>query len=487
MDAARAWSRRENLALLTDLYELTMVAGYVREGRQDKRVCFEYFFRTMPSGAGFVIVAGLESFLSYLENLQFTDDDITYLRSLGLFQDDFFDYLRTFRPACTVRAMREGTPAFPSEPIVQVEGGLFECQLVETALLNLMNYETLIATKASRIAYAAENDPVMEFGLRRAQGPDGGVSGARAAYIGGCSATSNALAGKLYGIPVAGTHAHSWVMSFESELEAFRAFANLYPKSPTLLVDTYDTLESGVPNAITVFEEMRNQGKEVRPAIRLDSGDLARLSKEAHRMMAEAGFDDPLIVASNELEEDLIADLKRQGARVNAWGVGTHLITARDTPSLSGVYKLVSVRESGEWVPRMKTTSNIGKATDPCRKQAVRYVDAEGHPLGDVLYDFVERPAESGDIIGYNRTQLRAHTRIRDAHDAHHLLETVVEDGRRVSEPQPVEAIRSHAQAAKAAFREEYRRLRNPEIYKVMLSERVGGVKGDLLANPEQW
>lgn len=487
MDAARAWTRRENLALLTDLYELTMVAGYLREGRHDKRVCFEYFFRTMPSEAGFVIVAGLESLLSYLENLRFSEDDIAYLRTVGIFQDDFFDYLKDFRPKCTVRAIREGTPAFPGEPIVQVEGTLFEAQLVETALLNLMNYETLIATKASRIAYAAEDDPVLEFGLRRAQGPDGGVSGARAAHIGGCASTSNVLAGKLFDIPVAGTHAHSWVMSFESELEAFRAFANLYPKSPTLLVDTYDTLESGVPNAIRVFREMRDQGKEFRPAIRLDSGDLARLSKEAHRMMAEAGFDDPMIVASNELEEDLIADLKRQGAKVNAWGVGTHLITSRDTPSLSGVYKLVSVRENGEWVPRMKTTSNIAKATDPCRKQVVRYLDAGGHPIGDVLYDATETPAPSGDIIGYNRAQLHAHTRLRGAHDARPLLETVYEDGARSAEPQAVRAIRDHARASKAAFPEEYQRLRNPEIYKVMLSERVGEVKSGLLANPEQW
>ncbi|HPK00614.1 MAG TPA: nicotinate phosphoribosyltransferase, partial [Candidatus Hydrogenedentes bacterium] len=362
---ATPWCQREGMALLTDLYELTMVAGFWKEQRANQRVCFEYFFRRLPPHAGFAVAAGLEPFLQYLENLHFSSDDLAYLRTLNLFDDAFLAYLRDFRPSLTVRAVPEGTLVFPYEPILQVEGSVLEAQFVETALLNTLNYQTLIATKAARICLAAEGEPVMEFGLRRAHGPDGGLSGSRAAYIGGCSSTSNLLAGKVYGIPVSGTHAHSWVMSFPSELEAFRAFARNYPDRCMLLVDTYDTLGSGVPNAITVFKELHAKGQMARPAIRLDSGDLAKLSKMAYRMMTEAGLKDPLIVASNDLDEDLIADLKRQGARINAWGVGTHLITSNDCPALSGVYKLVAVAQGEAWRPKIKISSNIEKATDP--------------------------------------------------------------------------------------------------------------------------
>ncbi len=482
-----SWINREGLALLTDLYELTMAAGYIKEGRWQKRVCFEYFFRNLPPHAGFAVAAGLEPFLQFLENYRVTDDDIAYLRDLSLFDEDFFDFLKDFRPRCTVRAIPEGTVVFPHEPIVQIEGTLIEAQLIETALLNMLNYATLIATKASRICLAAEGDKVLEFGLRRAHGPDGALSGSRAAYIGGCSSTSNVLAGKAYGIPVSGTHAHSWVMSFESELEAFRAFARHYPERCVLLVDTYDPIESGVPNAITVFKEMQAAGTLSRPAIRLDSGDLAKQSKRAHRMMTEAGFEDPLIVASNDLDEDLIADLKRQRACINAWGVGTHLITAHDSPAFPGVYKLVSVLENGQWLPRIKTTSNLEKATDPGRKNVLRFYDAEDYPMGDVMYGIEETPPTDGEVKVHHRTQHHVHVRLRDIKRHETLLETVFEDGQR-NRPEPsIESIRKRAQDQIEGLAEEYKRLRNPEIYRVFLSEGVGHVKEKLLANPDQW
>lgn len=475
------WCRREGLALLTDFYELTMMAGYLAEGRVDHPVCFEYFFRELPPDAGFGHAVGLEPFLEYLEHLQFQDDDIAYLRSLDLFDETFLSYLREFQSRCTVRAVPEGALVFPHEPIIQIEGRLFEAQLVETALLNFLNYQTLIATKAARICLAAEGEPVMEFGLRRAHGPDGGLSGSRAAYIGGCSSSSNVLAGKVYGIPVAGTHAHSWVMSFSSELEAFRAFARNYPDRCILLVDTYDTIGSGVPNAITVFKEMREQGVLVRPAIRLDSGDLSKLSKAAHRLMLEAGLEDPLIVASNDLEEDLIADLKRQGAKINAWGVGTHLITSHDCPALNGVYKLVAVGEGDDWLPRIKISSNPEKATDPGRKRLVRYYDANDAPLGDVLYQYDEAWAESGPVRGRFRAQPHIDALLGEAARSVDMLQPVLMDGQRTGPKQTAASVRAYAQSQIATLPEEFKRLRNPEIYRVILSEQTADLKESLM------
>ncbi|GMV98935.1 MAG: nicotinate phosphoribosyltransferase [Candidatus Hydrogenedentota bacterium] len=484
-DGRDAWFRREGLALLTDFYQLTMMAGYLKEDRANNLVCFEYFFRGLPTHAGFGVACGLESFLSYLENLRFGDDDIAFLREQKLFDESFLTYLRTFEPRCAVRAIPEGTLVFPHEPIVQIEGPIFEAQLLETALLNMLNYQTLIATKAARVCLAAEGDPVMEFGLRRAHGPDGGVSASRAAHVGGCASTSNVLAGKVYGIPVAGTHAHSWVMSFPSEVEAFRAFARNYPQRCVLLVDTYDTIHSGVPNAIAVFNEMREAGIPVRPAIRLDSGDLAKLSKIAYRMMREAGFDDPLIVASNDLEEDLIADLKRQGAKINAWGVGTHLITASDCPSLNGVYKLVAIMENGTWQPRIKISSNAAKATNPAPKMLVRYFDRWNQPLGDVLFAEGETWPESGPVAGRDHDQPHREVQLRNAVRCEPLLVPVMERGRRIAPAESIGAIRKHAMDQIAALPDEYKRLRNPQIYRVILSERVGSLKDELMKGPD--
>ncbi|MDZ4857584.1 MAG: nicotinate phosphoribosyltransferase [Candidatus Hydrogenedentes bacterium] len=479
------WRTRDGLALLTDFYELTMMAGYLKEDRADLRVCFEYFFRHLPPHAGFAVAAGLNPFLDYLEHLRFTDDDIAYLRSLDVFDEDFFAYLRGFSPTCTVRAIAEGTLVFPHEPIVQIEGAMFEAQFIETALLNMLNFQTLIATKAARVCLAADGDPVMEFGLRRAHGPDGGLSGSRAAYIGGCTSTSNVLAGKIYDIPVSGTHAHSWVMSFADELEAFRAFARHYPDRCVLLADTYDTIASGVPNAIQTFKEMHARGLNTRPAIRLDSGDLAKLSKIAYHMMRDAGFDDPLIVGSNDLDEDLIADLKRQGAKINAWGVGTHLITSSDCPALSGVYKLVALEQDGTWQPRIKISSNLTKATNPGRKQVVRYYGEDNTPLGDVLYDIDEPYARDGVARGRDAIQPHRGVRLRHATRAEPLLETVFENGKRINAQSPIKDIRARYLVQSSTLPEEYKRLRNPEIYRVILSERIGALKDELLKSPE--
>lgn len=480
----QSWYRREGLALFTDFYELTMGAGQWREGRADQRVCFEYFFRKLPPQAGFAIAAGLQSFLDYLERLRFASDDLAYLRSLAMFDEAFLDFLKRFRPQCSVRAIPEGTLVFPNEPIVQIEGNILEVQLVETALLNFLNFQTLIATKAARICLAANYDPIIEFGLRRAQGPDGGLSGSRAAHIGGCTSTSNVLAGKVHGIPVSGTHAHSWVMSFPSELEAFRSFARQFPETCVLLVDTYDTIESGVPNAIRVYLELKEQGKNVRPAIRLDSGDLAKLSKKAYEMIVAAGLENPLIVASNDLEEDLIADLKRQGAKINAWGVGTHLITAHDSPALGGVYKLVAVHEDGTWRSRMKITSNLEKSTDPGRKKIIRYYDGRDCPVGDIMYQEEETAAESGEAVGCYRTRPHLSTSLDKAVRAEALLQPVFVDGVRVGTDRTVSEIRDRAMAQVASLPEEFKRLRNPEVYQVLLSQASGRLKAEMLENP---
>ena len=480
-----SWTKREGLALLTDLYQLTMMHGHWKEGRAHFDVCFEYFFRALPPHAGFGVMAGLDPLLAYLENLRFLPDDIDYLRSLGMFDEGFFQYLKDFRLTCTVRAVPEGTLVFPHEPLIQIEGNIFETQLIETALLNIMNYQTLIATKAARVCLAAERDPVMEFGLRRAHGPDGGLSGSRAAYIGGCTSISNVLAGKVYGIPVSGTHAHSWVMSYPNELDAFRAFARNYPNRCVLLVDTYDTIASGVPNAITVFKELRDQGIDVRPAIRLDSGDLAKLSKIAYKMMIDAGLDDPLIIASNDLEEDLIADLKRQGARINAWGVGTQMITSHDCPALNGVYKLVAVRDGREWTPRMKISSNIEKATDPGGKTLMRYFGRDGAPIGDVMYLRDEECPAGGPIWGRHRTSPHLKVRIGEAHAAVNLLQPVIAGGARCQVPRSIHDIREHALAQISGLPDEFKRLRNPEVYRVVLSSKVGEMKEEMLQKPD--
>lgn len=475
------WMHREGLGLLTDFYQLTMMGGYWKSAKTEERACFEYYFRDLPPHTGYAVFAGLEQLLDYLEHLRFSEQDMAYLRSLSVFEEGFLRALGELRFTGDVHAVAEGTPVFPNEPIVRVEAPLMEAQLLETFVLNALNYQTLIATKAARICQAANGEPVLEFGLRRAQGPDGGLCGARAAYLGGCEGTSNVLAGRMFGVPVRGTLAHSWVMSFPDELTAFRKYAEAFPDNCTLLVDTYDTMASGVPNAIRVFQELRRTNPELTPAIRLDSGDLARLSKQAHRMFVEAGFENPLIYASGDLDEDLIADLKRQGARINGWGVGTHLITSKDYPALGGIYKLVAIQSEGSWHSRIKISSNPAKTTDPGIKRVMRCWGADDEPLGDVLIG-QDEPLMSGPSVRcvdrlrfYERRTLTGITRCEE------LLACVIRDGRRAQVRPTLNEIRGHAQRRLAELPQEYRRLRNPHIYTVALSPALAETKRQLL------
>ncbi|NTV79510.1 MAG: nicotinate phosphoribosyltransferase, partial [Clostridiales bacterium] len=370
---------RQNLTLLTDLYELTMMQGYFKNKTQNETVIFDMFYRTNPLDGGYAISAGLEQMIDYIKNLRFDREDLEYLGSLGLFEKDFLDYLSEFQFTGDIYAIPEGCVMFPREPVVKVIAPIMQAQLVETAILNIINHQSLIATKTSRVCYAAKGDGIMEFGLRRAQGPDAGVYGARAAMIGGCIATSNVLCGQLFQVPVRGTHAHSWIMSFPDEYTAFKTYADLYPNACILLVDTYDSIKSGVPNAIRVFEEMRAAG--IKPAmygIRLDSGDLAYLSKKARKMLDTAGFHDAVISASNDLDEYLIDSLKAQGATITSWGVGTNLITSKDWPAFGGVYKLAAVMNpSGEFVPKIKLSENSEKVTNPGNKKIYRVYEKE--------------------------------------------------------------------------------------------------------------
>ncbi|MBR5589959.1 MAG: nicotinate phosphoribosyltransferase, partial [Anaerotignum sp.] len=355
--------KSRDFALLTDLYELTMMQGYYETGAHKRQVVFDLFYRKNPSGNGYAIVAGLQQAIEYLDELHFSAEDIAYLESLNIFSEGFIAYLKDFRFTGEVYAIPEGTVVFPHEPLMRIKAPIIEAQLIETALLNIINHQSLIATKASRVVHAAQGDPVLEFGLRRAQGPDAGVLGARAAVIGGCSSTSNVIAGQMFDVPVAGTMAHSWVMDYPSEYEAFRAYADSYPDNCLLLVDTYDTLRSGVPNAIKVFKELKEKGHKPK-GIRLDSGDLAYLSKEARRMMDEAGFTETIICVSGDLDERSISSLLQQGAKIDSWGVGTRLITSEDLPALGGVYKLAAVVDKdGKMTPKIKLSDNTAKIT----------------------------------------------------------------------------------------------------------------------------
>ncbi len=411
-------------ALLTDLYQLTMLAGYFEKGMQDDPAVFDLFFRSPPFKGGYAVFAGLETALRYLSELHFTEEDISYLRSLGIFKESFLDFLKDFRFCGRVIAMPEGTAVFPLEPLITVEAPLAQAQLVETALLNIINFQSLVATKAARITLVAEGKEVVEFGLRRAQGPDGGLSEVRGAYIGGARSTSNVWAGQVLGVPVKGTHAHSWIMAFPDELSSFRAYADVFPDSSVLLVDTYDTLRSGIPNAIIVARELREKGHELR-AVRLDSGDLAVLSRESRRMLDEAGFPDVKILASNELDEYVIRAIREQGGRVDIFGVGTKLATCQGEGggALGGVYKLV--RFNGN--PKLKVTSDISKSTIPDRKLVFRAFGADGTLLMDILCREDESPAQ-GDILYDPRKPLET-TRIPDSAVLVPIRSVVMDDG----------------------------------------------------------
>ncbi|MCD8078358.1 MAG: nicotinate phosphoribosyltransferase [Lachnospiraceae bacterium] len=478
---------KRNLTLLTDLYELTMMQGYY-EQKFNETVVFDAFYRSNPSGSGYAICAGLAQIIEYVENLHFTDGDIEYLRSLGIFHEDFLDYLAHFHFTGDIYAIPEGTVVFPNEPLVKVVAPVMEAQLLEPALLNIVNHQCLIATKASRVVYAAEGDGIMEFGLRRAQGPDAGIYGARAAVIGGCIGTSNVLAGQLFDIPVKGTHAHSWIMSFDDELTAFRAYAHLYPSACILLVDTYNTLKSGVPHAIQVFQEMRDAGIPLSYyGIRLDSGDLAYLSKEARKMLDEAGFTDAVISASCDLDEYLIASLKDQDAAITSWGVGTNLITSKDCPAFGGVYKLAAIydRKTDTFVPKIKRSENSEKITNPGNKIIYRiYKKSTGKIIGDLLALHDEIFVEDHNLMIFDPV----HTWKKTYLDAgtftlRKLLEPVFKNGECVYTSPSVMEIREICRKEQDTLWDETRRFANPHEVYIDLSRKLFDMKYQLLDN----
>lgn len=469
------------LTLLTDLYQLTMMNGYLKNGKEKDVAVFDLFFRR-NNIITYSVAAGLEQAVEYIKNIRFTESDIEYLRSLGLFDEAFLSYLRGFRFTGDLYAVPEGTIVFPEEPIITVRAPLCEAQLLETALLNIVNHQTLIATKSAKVAYAAKGDTVMEFGLRRAQGPDAGVYGARASVIGGCRSTSDVLAGKLFDIPVAGTHAHSWVMNFPSEYEAFLAYAELFPDACLLLVDTYDTLKSGVPNAIKVFDILRARGHAPK-GIRLDSGDLAYLSKRARKMLDDAGYPNAIICASGDLDEYLITSLKNQGARIDLWGVGTKLITSADMPALGGVYKLSALypKEGGE-IPKIKLSDNSDKITNPAFKDVYRIYDKKtGKAEADLIVVRGEKIDESEPLTVFHPKETWKKTTFTD-YTVRPLTVKVMEGGKLIYKMPSLKEISAYAEGEKETFWDEYKRLDNPHVYKVDLSQKLYDIKNTLIS-----
>ena len=473
-----------NLTMMTDLYELTMMQGYFKNPT-DQIVVFDAFYRNNPCNGGYAIACGLEQVIDYIRNLHFSPEDIEYLIGLGLFDDDFLEYLRGFHFTGDIYAIPEGTVVFPREPLVKVVAPLMEAQFIEPALLNIINHQSLIATKASRVVDAAKGDGIMEFGLRRAQGPDAGIWGARAAVIGGCIGTSNVLTGELFNVPVKGTHAHSWIMSFPDELTAFRTYAKLYPSACILLVDTYDVLKSGVPNAIQVFREMRDAGIPMKGyGIRIDSGDLAYLSKKAYEMLDRAGFGDAIISASSDLDEYLITSLKQQGARINSWGVGTNLITSNGWSAFGGVYKMAAIknRNDKDFVPKIKLSENVEKITNPGNKTIFRFYDKQtGKIRADLIALADEKFDPEKDITIFDpnatwkKTTLKGGTyRIRE------LLIPIFRNGLCSYVSPSTMEIQKICTDEKNTLWDETKRLTNPQEVYVDLSDRLYAMKQKL-------
>ncbi len=465
--------------MLTDLYQFTMMQGYLKAGKQDEVAVYDMFFRKQAGESGYAIFAGLEQLIHYINNLSFRAKDTEYLRTLDLFDDEFLNYLKDFRFTGEIFAMKEGTVVFPGEPLIRVKAPIPQAQLIETAILNIINHQTLIATKASRVVYAAGGAGVMEFGLRRAQGPDAGVYGARAAVIGGCVSTSNVLAAQSFSLTASGTHAHSWIMSFDSELEAFRAYADVYPENCLLLVDTYNTLKSGIPNAITVFNELKAKGYKPR-GIRLDSGDLAYISKRARAMLDEAGFSDVIIVASSDMDEQVIRDLIAQGARIDVYGVGTKLITSENCPSLGGVYKLSAIEKDGVLCNKMKISENAWKITNPGYKKVVRLYSESNKALADLITLADEVIDESKPIEIFHPVDTWKRMSIENF-KTRELMVPVFNNGEQVYESPPVSEIRDYAKSELATFWDEYKRPVLPQIYKVDLSLKLWNMRHELI------
>lgn len=473
-----------NLTLLTDLYEMTMMQGYFKNNKKDIAI-FDAFYRNNPSDGGYAICAGLEQVIDYIENLHFEEADIQYLRGLRIFDEDFLEYLANFKFSGDIYAIPEGSVMFPREPMIKVVAPIMEAQLIETAVLNIINHQSLIATKAARVCYAAKGDGVMEFGLRRAQGPDSGTYGARAAVIGGCKGTSNVLCGQLFEVPVLGTHAHSWIMSFPDEYTAFKEYAKLYPNACILLVDTYDTLKSGMPNAIRVFNEMREAGIESSYyGIRMDSGDLAYLSKKVRKMLDDAGFPDAVISASNDLDEYLIESLKIQGATITSWGVGTNLITSKDNPSFGGVYKLAAIQdENGKFVPKIKLSENVEKVTNPGDKTFYRIYDKEtGKIKADLICLVEEKFDESADLKLFDPNAPWKKTKLLGgSYTMREMLIPVIKNGKAIYHSPKVMEIRDICNKEKDTLWDETKRFTNPQEIYVDLSQKLYNVKTELL------
>ena len=473
--------KEENLTLLCDFYEFAMANGYFEAGIGDKIVYFDMFYRTVPDNASYSIAAGLEQVIDYIENLHFSDEDIDFLRTKEIFHEEFLEYLRNFKFECDVWAIKEGTVVFPQEPLVIVKGPIMQAQMLETMILLTINHQSMVATKANRIVTAAKGRPVVEFGSRRAQGYTGANLGARASYIGGCAGTANTLAEKLYGVPAVGTMAHSWVQLFSTEYEAFKTYAKVYPENCLLLVDTYDTLKEGIPNAIRVWnEELVPKG--IRPkGIRIDSGDIAYLSKQARVMLDEAGFSDAVIMASNSLDEWTIESILSQGAKLDSFGVGERLITSKSSPVFGGVYKLVAYEEDDKIVPTIKISENVAKITTPGFKSLYR------------IYDKNTMKAEA-DVVTLHQEKLEELDELEIFHPiytwkrkkftnfvAKNLMVKVFDKGKLVYDIPTLDEIREHAQDELKSLWDEVKRLENPHEYIVDLSQDLWDIKDDLL------
>ena len=471
-------------ALLTDLYQLTMMQGLFFEGKHEQQCVFDRYYRSNPFKGGYTVVAGLEHLIDYVENIHFSDDDLAYLKGTGFFRQEFLDYLKELRFTGDIYAMPEGTVAFPQEVLLRVQTKKDEALLLETCMSMIMNHESLIATKARRVRTVAGNDNLMEFGLRRAQGKSAGIYGARSAMIGGFNGTSNVLAGAKFGMPVLGTMAHSWVMSFSSELEAFRQYAKQYPNNLILLADTYNTLKQGVPDAITIFKEMKEAGTLPKvDGIRLDSGDLAYLSKEAHKMFTAAGFPDAVIAASNDLDENLIFELKGQGSAINSWGVGTNLITAKDSPSLGGVFKLVGQYDDGKFVPKIKMSDNAEKISNPGLKNVLRVYDKKtGKMKADIIILEGESIDESKDLLlKSDKAPWRFRTIPAGTYRVQQMLIPIFKQGKLVYKKPNLKDIMTYADEQIQTLWPEYLRLVNPEEMWVQRSSKLSALRDAVL------
>jgi nicotinate phosphoribosyltransferase len=478
-------AQERNLTMMTDLYELTMMQGYFKNPT-DQVVVFDAFYRQNPYEGGYSICCGLQQVIDYIKDLHFTTEDVDYLRSLDLFDEDFLDYLRGFHFTGDIYAIPEGSVVFPREPLVKVVAPIMEAQFLEPAILNIINHQCLIATKASRVCYAAKGDGIMEFGLRRAQGPDAGTWGARAAVIGGCVGTSNVLTGELFHVPVKGTHAHSWIMSFPDELTAFRTYAKLYPNACILLTDTYDVLRSGVPNAIKVFQEMKDAGLPMKGyGIRIDSGDLAYLSKKAYEMLDAAGFGDAIISASSDLDEYLITSLKQQGAKINSWGVGTNLITSNGWSAFGGVYKLAAIKNKGdtEFTPKIKISENPAKITNPGNKTVFRFYDKRtGKIRADLIALADEKFNPDNDLTIFDPNATWKKTTLKGGtYTVREMLVPIFKKGQCVYENPSTMEIQKICTNEKKTLWDETMRLTNPQNVYVDLSDKLFNMKQNIL------